>query len=570
MTRRLCFFLLLFCSNIALAQTVIISGKVVDKKNNAALAAVFVSVGLVATSTNNKGDFSISADLSLLISKGLYFSCVGYQKQHLLYQPNHFYKVEMLEKVSALNEVVIGSGENIIRKAYKNIGKNYPDKPIILKGILRGQLTRHKSAFFKSDAIVNAYVPPYTGNEEASVAVVQNKIDSINDKTLRYLKWVSVYNLVASGDFVHKKGLVIQLSKMKRYQYSLVGKQTYQDHRVYVVNVSLKDTAKINNQIDVVLYIDTASYAFVAANVTQLNVVKLGFLKQSKSAYTVIYQPIGAKWYVKEIHAEGYTVYGDENPTETIDFITTGVDSTDVKQLAYKNIVQNLDDTQLIAKEGDKSKWLKYDSIFMAAEAENRITKLEPSLLDSMKKKNAMNSLTGVTKSKKSGLNGVLNYISHDNIRALYGAVKFPVYINSAGTQKLNVGNYGSDVSLNFRLANNLFFEFMQSSNISSGKRFDISDLQLNLANEIIFNKSFHQITLVPFLGYERLIIKNKFNQVDYNTLNLGMHAYYEINHQLAFYLSTGYSLENDGRQLQNFVIEPIHYSYIAGLILKI
>ncbi len=270
--------LLLISSNAVFAQLVSLKGKVVDKKNNLPLPGVTVKVGTQSTGTDNNGYFSFNAQLKALTEKGINFSSIGYLNAHLIFELNHFYEVELAESNTHLREVVIGAGDDIIKKAIKKIPDNYPDKPIVLTGILRAQIWRNNSDYFKSDAMIRAYVPPYGGNEETSVAVLQNHIDTIYDRTLKHIKHRSSYNVVDFEDIAHNRYILNIILKKRKFDYWLIGKQGYNGHRVFVINTTLKDTTKQHDKIDATLYIDTASYAFVAANIYTYNLVRLGLL----------------------------------------------------------------------------------------------------------------------------------------------------------------------------------------------------------------------------------------------------------------------------------------------------
>ena len=560
-------FSLLFFSNIVLAQPVTIQGKIIDGKSKFALAGVSVTVGALGTSTDKQGNFRIEAELPVLINKGIRFSCVGYTKQRLLYQPNHFYEVELFENTTALKEVVIGDVDNIIRKACKNIGKNYPEKPTLITGILRDQITRNRSDYFKSDAIIKAYVPPYLSNEKTSVMMVQNKIDSIKDKSLRYLRTVGEYNIVAYYDVAHNKPLISGLSKMRKYDYTLAGKQLYKNHKVYVINVTLKDTDKVNNQIDAILYIDTATYAFVAANITRYNVIRIGFVKTAKANYTVDYREIAQKWYLDEIHYAGQYEYSKEAPTKNIDFICTKIDSTNVSPLQYKDIIQDRDNTRLISKEGDKNQWSKYDSLFVDAENNNRMGKISNTALDTIKQRNLIDNSPAVIKAKNSFSRRALNYIAHGNVEEVLALAKLPVNITNGISNSVN---YGKAFSLNFRVRNNLFFGYETVDNLGNNKHVDVAEIAFNVSNEFTFNKNAHAITLTPYLGYEILTISLNTHEVDYNTLEFGLHTSLELTHRKALFLSSGYNTATGNRNLDGLNIMPTHYTVAFGIMFKI
>jgi hypothetical protein len=199
------FLFFLFASLSLHAQVIEIKGVTFDKKTGSKLPRVTIKVGTDGTISGKDGNFTLSTQLNMLTEKGIKFTCIGYQAIRLIYQPNHFYEVGLTESNAQLKEVLIGAGDDIIKKAIKRIPQNYPDKPIMITGILRTQLWRNKSNYFKSDAVIKAYVPPYNGNDRTTETVINNHIDSIYDKTLRYIRPVNDYNSIDFEDIAHNK-----------------------------------------------------------------------------------------------------------------------------------------------------------------------------------------------------------------------------------------------------------------------------------------------------------------------------------------------------------------------------
>lgn len=194
-----------------------VKGAVLDKKNNIKLSGATVRVGEQATRTDKNGFFEITAPIKTLTEIGISFSHVGYLTTRLIYQADHFYEVDLLESNNELREVIIGvRGVDIIKKAIKKIPENYPDKPISIKGMVRIQKSRNQSQYFKSDAIISAYIPAYTDNEKTTVTVLHNQLDTINDQTLRYIRNVSSYNLIEFADIAHNKDVLNGLLKKKK------------------------------------------------------------------------------------------------------------------------------------------------------------------------------------------------------------------------------------------------------------------------------------------------------------------------------------------------------------------
>ncbi|RYX98867.1 hypothetical protein EON78_04285, partial [bacterium] len=347
---------LLVCASIAAAQTILIKGKVSDQKNNTELFGVTVKVGEQATRTDKNGHFEIAASLKVVTENGISFSHIGYLNTRLIYQPNHFYEVDLLESNTELKEVIIGiKGEDIIKKAIKKIPQNYSNKPTVIKGILRIQKWRNNSQYFKSDAVLKAYIPPYTSSEATTVEVLSNQLDTVYDETLKYMKNIGSYNLVEFGDIAHNKEVLNKLLRKRKFDYRIVGKQIYNGHKVYVVNSLLLDSNKRYNKLEATLYIDTATYAFVAANLNYFNIPRLGpFIARKEIRRRVSYEKIGEKWYLAEAHSKIIAEYKNEEPYSVSDFIRTDLDTNNAKKIAYKDIVQKMDDIFLVKKSNSK------------------------------------------------------------------------------------------------------------------------------------------------------------------------------------------------------------------------
>lgn len=561
-------YFLLISSNTVLAQLVSLKGRVVDRKNNLNLSGVTVKVGTEGTSTDKNGYFALTTQLKTLTERGINFSCIGYLNARLIYEPNHIYEVELVEDNNQLKEVIIGAGDDIIKKAIKRIPANYPDKPIVITGILRTQTWRNKSEYFKSDAILKAYIPPYSGSEKTTVTVLQNHIDTVFDRSLRYVRHIENYNVVDFEDIVHNRFILNKISKKRKFDYLLIGKQVYNHHKVFVINTTLKDTSKQYDKIDATLYIDTASYAFVAANIYIYNWVQIGLLTIKKLNYTVAYEEIGKKWYLAETHASHTAVLKNQAPQSTTDFIRTKIDSINVQRIPYKDIIQQTDDIFLVDKRNSKEEWAKNDSLFKKAESEGRMEILSNTLLDSIKKNNAITNPPN-QKVKRPFGNRVLDYLSKDNVRTILGLTKFPVVINNPLDVVSGSVNYGWGFGSNYRVYKNLFVGFDLYTNFWNNKHIGLSTIALNLSNDFVFNKSSRSITLTPYVGYEQIAISYQKTKIDYNTLNYGLRVSYELTHKKALFLSSGFNSLSGTSTLNGLTITPTHYAIGLGIVFK-
>ena len=562
--------LLILFSNLLLAQEVVLKGTITDKKTGSKLAGVTIKVGADGTMSDKEGNFNLTTHISTLTEKGIKFTCIGYLPTRLIYEPNHFYEVGLTQSNDQLKEVVIGAGDDIIKRAIKRIPQNYPDKPMMLTGIVRSQLSRNKSFYFRTDAIIKAFVPPYNGKGKTTVKVLQNNLDTIKDNTIKYLRKLGDYTLVVYDDIAHNTTFLKHFARKREFDYLLTGKQLYYGHKVFVINTTLKDTDQVFDKLEATLYIDTASYALVAANLTFYNWKIPGAVKIIKGNTVVDYEKIKNKWYLSSIHYKGSYEYKKEDPRVKTDFIRTQIDTLDLQPFLYKDIVQGSDNGLVIDKPGNLiAKKLK-DSLFAKAEKEGIVEPVPTLLIDTIKKNNAITNSPNQKVNRPFGVR-FFDYISKGNIRNLPEITRFALTVNSPDFMVSESVNYGwSITSSGFRLYKNLFLEYKLTDNFWNNKHIDLSEFALNLTNDFIFNKSARSITLSPFLGYDRLVVNYKKNQVDYNAFNAGLRASFEFTHRKSVFISSGYNFADGNRTLNGLNITPTHYSFTVGVVKKI
>jgi hypothetical protein len=553
------------------AQIISIKGKVIDGKSRQVLAGATIKVGTAITKSNATGNFELNAPLNDLMEKGINFSYIGYLNKRLIYQPKQFYQVEMIQNTSQLNEVVITPGDDIIKKAIKNIPLNYPNKAIMLKGIYRMQTWRNKSQYFKTDAIIKSYVPPYNSGKNPSVTVLHNQLDTLHDKSIEYIRFLNFYDVVRHGDFVHNKHLINKISKKRIYDYRLLGKEMYNNHRVYVINTSLTDSSKVLKEFDATFYIDTATYAFVAANYTSYVVLSIKAETTNLEANRrVNYEKIGSKWYLNEISMNiNNSEYKNTPLHTTVNFIRTEIDSINVSPIPYKDIVQYFDDDILkINKPNDPDEWEKHKELFKKAELEGEIASIPQSLLDTIKLNNAIANPPG-QKDKKSFLVRIYNYASKDNIRSTYGLTKLPLELKSSLFNIPESINYGLSYDTNFRFYKNLFLGLDINNNFWNKKKINLTTIGLNLSNEFVINKNGRNILFTPFAGYQITNIKYQKAREHLYGFNYGIRAAVDLSRKKALFISSGYNTAKGVSNLSDLSINPTGYYMSFGILFK-
>lgn len=555
------------------AQIISIKGKVIDGKSRQLLAGATIKVGTAITKSNANGNFELNAPFNDLIEKGINFSYIGYLNKRLIYQSKQFYQVEMIQNTSQLNEVVITPGDDIIKKAIKNIPLNYPNKAIMLKGIYRMQTWRNKSQYFKTDAIIKSYVPPYNSGKDPNVTVLHNQLDTINDKSIEYIRFLNFYDVVRYGDIVHNKHLINKISKKRMYDYRLLGKEMYNNHRVYVINTSITDSSKVLDKFDATFYIDTATYAFVAANYIyyQEKITEADVLKTNREINRqVSYEKIGSKWYLKDVSLN-YNKSGFKNipPVQaTGNFIRTAIDSINVSPIAYKDIIQWEDDILKINKPNDPDEWEKHKELFKKAELEGTIASIPQALLDTIKLNNTIANPPN-EKDKKSFLMRIYNYTSKDNIRSTYGLTKLSLELKSSLFDIPESINYGLSYDTNFRFYKNLFLGLDLNSNFWNKKKINLTTIGLNLSNEFVINKNGRNILFTPFAGYQITNIKYQKAREHLYGFNYGMRAAVDLSRKKALFISSGYNTAKGVSNLSDLSIKPTGYYMSFGILIR-
>lgn len=566
-TKLIGVLILFFYTQLAIAQTVIIKGNVYDHQNRKGLSGATIKVGNQATKTDKNGYFEINTPLKTVTELGISFSHIGYLNVNLIYQPQHVYQVYLTESSAELREVLIAPGDDIIKKAIKKIPENYPDKPTMIKGLLRIQKSRNNSQYFRSDAVIKAYVPPYSSSEKTKVTVLANQLDTIYDKTLKYIRNIDSYNLVEFADIAHRQEVLIKLLKKRKFDYRLRGKQIYNGHKVFVINSVLLDTTEKYNKLEVTLYIDTISYAFVASKLAYFDIPRLGpFIAKKEVVYRVDYEKIGTKWYLSEAHAKIIAIFKDEEPQTISDFVRTELDTLNVEKLAYKDIVQKTDDVLVIDKPASQLDQKKNDSLFSKFVSAGKIEPIPLEKLDTIKS----NKITASINYRKSLGRRVYDYIRSDNIRATLGIYKLPIELRSTAYEVPESIIYGKGSSYSFRLYKDLFLKYEYTSNFYNRKKIKLSTTIVDLAYDLIMHANNRELIFTSLIGYE--LIDAKFEGVvkNYNTFNLGLRTSYELSQKVAPFASIKLNPPLKGYTINTLTIRPTGYSVGFGILLKL
>jgi hypothetical protein len=534
-----------------------VSGRVIDKNTHSPLmGASVVFSKYKGTITDKKGIFSLT--LNNINGGKLKIAYVGYKPMDVPISKdnNIFISIEMEPNPQNLTEVFVSTkGKSIIERAIEKISINYSTAPIIIKGIMRVYNNINDTDYFyKSDAVAQVYAESYNNGKSQQVKIDQNKTSVLkNPQSVYYdiapVAWVGGFASVT--DIVYDRDLFMKSSSFNSYNFYERGKVMLSNRKTYVIDFEKKR----NNKIEGTVFIDSITLAFVKIKVTKYNVKELFFETKSYAKQEVEYQMLGNKWYIKNSRDEAIYKTKFEGK-EITEFVASNYDTLSAKKFAETETAQALDKHYEIRKIVPDSAWLKYDSLFIKAENENRLTEIDLPNIDTAAKR------------KKSIGATVFKYLAGNNFQIQTYISKYPFSVSNTGYGK--VSEYGLGVSSNFRIYKNLFFQ-MGSEYCYGWGGLKTSLRSFGLGYQYLFNKQKRPFVITPYTGYSTISIKDtKANLIQHiNNWIAGFTYSIELRHYKSLFLSAEYTDEISKHE-RILGIKPNSLSFKTGLLFKL
>lgn len=358
--------ILIFIASIDVyAQNIIVSGKILDAKNNEPLE--FASVGIMGRPTgtiaNANGEFDFHI-LNSFENDSLVVSHVGYQSYRTKIKDigKGTITIRLKPRPVFLNEVIIHeknlTAREIVVKAKKNLALNYSTKPFCLQGFFREIEEENGKYVLLSEAAVDLYDKNFDGKHKRHMQ------ESIEVREMRQSFRYSARNnrdnigfaladLFENNDVRYHRGMLDTATNT----YSLDTILLYNDRHVYGISAS--------NGPDVgMLYIDTETFGLLKITMERKSrdgkkYYHDNFINKKQKRgqvwfkFSVEFDIYEGKLYAKRMHEselneiyDGATGEIQIASTETLEFIVTnivpGIENKNAKHLKYGLVIKDL------------------------------------------------------------------------------------------------------------------------------------------------------------------------------------------------------------------------------------
>ena len=381
--RTFLLFILLCCGSTIFAQNyILVKGKIIDSKTKKSIGYAHIGIperGIGTTSARN-GTFILKVPKHYANSK-LTVSFIGYKTfERPVSSIKKYLTIKLQRSSTELQEIVVmdeGSVEDIIRKAVKNIPKNYPSSPSTIKGFYRESKTDSEENYlYLAEGVLEVYKTSYKNKKDGQLKLLQGrKMDLVNPDSTRISTFTSGHWSSHRFDIVKNREDFINEKYFPVYKYWLSGITEYNGRPVYIIGfgkdpngekVYVEDDVNIGSsgvlsflsklgkkkkrkklakaRMEGKIYIDTLSYAFLR---TEFAITKQGLKKTNdyplyvgrwlSNSYVVNYRKLGNKWYFSESLREGRYRDGGVYRNE---FVTTEINPQKGKPIKYLDRIE--------------------------------------------------------------------------------------------------------------------------------------------------------------------------------------------------------------------------------------
>jgi hypothetical protein len=320
--------LLVFASMSCAAQLITLKGTVTNSKTGAAVPGASIISGSFGTSADDHGRFVFYVQQPVIEESGITVSSIGFQTLHIS-DITDDYTATLTPIIQELKTVDIKAGaEGIVQKAFRQVPLNYLDKDFNITGIQRMvhsiRDTFGYQYYYSNTSKVRMYLSAYTVSPLISqVALVEKEEKLASNSNAELARFLNGYTIPLTHDYVHLGSSFLK-GNPDKFRYILNRKEIIDGRKIYVVNFF----SIIKDGDAGILYIDTASYAFVKILFTRVKVQTPNYINLDKVTISIQYKTYEGKWALDVVKFNSKTE-NKEFTVERSDEFHVGVITTD-------------------------------------------------------------------------------------------------------------------------------------------------------------------------------------------------------------------------------------------------
>ena len=296
--KRLGLILMLLAPLAMMAQQVVVSGVVVDRKTGNPLRQVSISVGRISVVTNEDGDFTLKLND---MPSSVNISHLGYKTLRLTLKEGETegLKVRLEPTTIQLREIVVQNynPRELVDIAIDKIPENYSKVPELLKGFYRETAMKRKHYIYVAEGVEDMYKTPYNrGTARDRVAIVKGRRllsqkagDTLGIKVAGGPVQAVIMDLVKNRDFLLNK------EDLDNYRFTMGTPEYINDRQQYVVQMepfTVMEYALYHGK----LYIDAERLSFTRIE------LDLDMRDKDKATQTMLVKkPFGVRFKPREL-----------------------------------------------------------------------------------------------------------------------------------------------------------------------------------------------------------------------------------------------------------------------------
>jgi len=334
------------------AQTTFITGKIIDKDTKEPLeyANIAIEGTTVGTITNKEGIFK----LKLLVSANqpIVISYIGYKNQFFKKTTDLPRVIYLASTANDLQQVTVVADDvlTILRKAFQNIEKNYPQHLTKLTGFYRESAASKDEQYqYYSEAVLETVKTKYTKGfrfDNGQIKILKGRTNYFpGADTLNNLDFFGGAFFSTRADIAKKRHAFINPKEFKKYRYRLTGITELNGLPVYKIEFD-NQSEQLAGGWEGTLYIDQQSYAYISAEyemnekgITRMN-IRDGdprFTRKTRG-FKLEYQNIGGLWHVKKVNYR--MLFRNNGLRQEVvledEYVVTAIQTDNIKPISFE------------------------------------------------------------------------------------------------------------------------------------------------------------------------------------------------------------------------------------------